>query len=101
MPQGGLSVRLGPRMNAGCKLWEWRVNTAEQYLLHYSGDKMDVYEPAPNSRRKWRRVLDDCDVEILGQPCSVRTHGPQAVSIAATSSAPVREETPQTIQDKC
>jgi hypothetical protein len=42
VPVEGLPVRLGQFLHKGYKVWEWRVSTQEQYLLHYVGGKMDV-----------------------------------------------------------
>eukprot|EP00956_Cyclotella_meneghiniana_P008125 scaffold10809_cov23-Cyclotella_meneghiniana.AAC.4 len=98
VPTGGLSdVRLGRMLHSGYKLWEWRVNRTEQYLLHYTKGKMDVYEPASASRRRWQCVVSDCEPEVLGLPCSVRNQDGSTVTVVASAEPPVPEERPRTI----
>ena len=53
----------------------------------------------PNSRQKWRQVLNHCDIEILGQLCSVRAQSSNIVTKVATANAPVPDETPRSIQE--
>ena len=53
----------------------------------------------PNSRQKWRQVLYHCDIEILGQLCSVRGQSSNIVTKVATGNAPVPDEKPRSIQE--
>ena len=72
VPAGKLAVRLGRRLHEGYKLWEWRVNEEEGYLLHHRDGVMDVYQRAPMSRRRWQLGLANCEPLTLGKPCTVR-----------------------------
>ena len=99
VPTGGLAVRLGRMLHSGYKLWEWRVNSTEQYLLHNTQGKMDVYEPAPASRRRWQCVVSDCGPEVLGLPCNVRNQDGSTVTVVASAEPPVPEERPRTIRE--
>eukprot|EP00956_Cyclotella_meneghiniana_P022017 scaffold40896_cov41-Cyclotella_meneghiniana.AAC.6 len=99
VPAGGLALRLGRRMHDGYKHWEWRINRREQYLLHYTGGEMNVYEPVSNSRRRWKIVVAGCEQETLGQPCSVRMQDEATVSVVSTADPPVPEEKPRTIRE--
>jgi hypothetical protein len=56
-PSGGLPLCLGRFLYQGYKAWELRVNTWEQYLLHYKNGEMDLYVPTNNSRRRWTRAV--------------------------------------------
>jgi hypothetical protein len=99
VPAGGLPVRLGRLLHDGYKIWEWRVNRAESYLAHYHHGRMDVYEPAANSRRRWHRVVDDCEPEVLGLPCNVRIQDEDTVTIVSSVEPPVPEEHPSSIRE--
>ena len=54
VPAGGLAVRLGRSLHKGYKVWDWRVNPGEGYLLNYRDGVMDVYEKTVASRRRWQ-----------------------------------------------
>ena len=86
VPAGGLAVRLGRRLHEGYKIWDWRVNSEEGYLLHYRDGVMDVYERAPFSRRRWQLCKANCEESTLGEPCSVREMG--AGQFVITSESP-------------
>lgn len=88
VPAAGLPVHLGRFLHKGYKRWEWRVWTQEQYLLRYTAEGMDVYEPISNSRRRWAKVDSGCDRGIMGVPCTVRENNTEMVSITAVGGAP-------------
>eukprot|EP00956_Cyclotella_meneghiniana_P011371 scaffold15956_cov32-Cyclotella_meneghiniana.AAC.4 len=55
----------------GYKKWEWRLQESEGHLLHAHSGVMDVYVPSSQYSRRWKKALSGCDVQDLGQPCSV------------------------------
>lgn len=91
-----MAVRLGRSLHKGYKIWDWRVSTSEGYLVHNRGEAMDVYQLAPQSHRRWRLAQEDCRVEVIGVPCSVRALGDG--DMITTSVAPLVDEViqPQT-----
>jgi hypothetical protein len=99
VPAGGLPVHLGRSLHEGYKKWEWRVNTEEKYLMHYTNSGMDVYEPASDSARKWRRIYEGCDAEIVGLPCSVRDGGPNNVKVLVVGGEPDAVTIPESFLD--
>ena len=72
IPVGGLAVRLGRSLHIGYKVWDWRVNSDEGYLLNYRNGVMDVYEKSGAFGRRWRKWKEECEPVVLGRPCSVR-----------------------------
>jgi hypothetical protein len=92
-------VHLGRSLHEGYKKWEWRVNTEEKYLMHYTNSGMDVYEPASDSARKWRRIYEGCDAEIVGLPCSVRDGGPNNVKVLVVGGEPDAVTIPESFLD--
>jgi hypothetical protein len=97
VPGEGLAVRLGRFLHKGYKVWQWRVCLEEQYLLRYDENSMAVFEPASESRRKWKQLHEAVDKEIMGVPCTVRknTHG--TVSITSVAAAPMSEFMPESL----
>lgn len=86
VPVGGLAVRLGRSLHDGYKVWDWRVNSDEGYLLNYRDGVMDVYEKSGVSGRRWSMWRAGCEPETLGRPCSVREIAPGV--LATTAVAP-------------
>ena len=99
IPAGGLPVRLGRFLHGGYKQWEWRLNRQEQYLVQYTNGTMSLYEQVSNSRRRWKRVVEGCEQEILGQPCNVRRQNDESVTLTASAGPPVAVEQPRTIRE--
>ena len=60
----------------------------EQYLLHYTGDVMEVYTPKSTTLWRWSNGSEGCDPEILGVPCSVRESTQGSVAITSTAAPP-------------
>jgi hypothetical protein len=94
VPAAGLPVCLGKFLHKGYKIWEWRVCYQEQYLLHYTGDMMEVYTPTSTTLRRWSKESEGCDPEILGVPCSVRESTHSSVEITSTAAPPYSTDLP-------
>jgi hypothetical protein len=67
VPAGGVAVCLGRSLHKGYKVWDWRVCIDEELLLKYKLASMDVYQLAPNSRRRWQQSQENASVELLGR----------------------------------
>ena len=94
VPAAGLPVRLGKLLHKGYKIWEWRVCYRDQYLLHSTGEVMEVYSPTCTTRRRWSKRSDGVDPEILGVPCTVRESTQGSVTITATAALPEPTDLP-------
>lgn len=71
----------------------------EQYLLRYTAEGMDVYEPSSNTRHRWEKVKTGWDTEIMGVPCTVREGNHNCVSITAVTAPPDLKELPESSLD--
>jgi hypothetical protein len=99
VPAGGLAVRLGRSLHSGYKIWDWRVNSEEGYLLHYRDGVMNVYEQSAGSSRRWQMWKGDCEAVVLGRPCSVREVGMGILTTTAVAPPLDVPIEPQTILD--
>ena len=97
VPAAGLSVHLGRMLHEGYKVWEWRLNLEEQYLLQYGNGCMDVYVPASESRRAWKKVQSEVDIKLMGVPCTVRECNNGRVSVMSVAATPRVESMPETL----
>ena len=99
IPPAGLAVRLGKFLHAGYKKREWRLQESEGHLLHAHSGVMDVYVPSSQSGRWWKKALSGCDVQDLGQPCSVRESTKNRVAIVSMAPTTIQESLPETFLD--
>eukprot|EP00956_Cyclotella_meneghiniana_P040099 scaffold186654_cov36-Cyclotella_meneghiniana.AAC.1 len=60
---------------------------------------MSLYEQVSTSRRRWKRVVEGCEQEILGLPCNVRRQNDESVTLTASAGPPVAVEQPRTIRE--
>ena len=58
---------------------------------------MDVYQLVPHSKRQWQLTQADCEVEVIGRPCSVRELGGGRKITTSVSPAVDEVLVPQTI----
>ena len=77
---------MGRSLHNGYKVWDWRVNSEEGYLLRYRDGVMDVHEKSGAFGRRWQRWKVECEAVVLGRPCSVREVEPGV--LATTAIAP-------------
>jgi hypothetical protein len=92
-------VHLGRFLHNGYKVWEWRLSLEEQCLLCYNSKSMSVYEPTSKSRRAWKKVQREVDIEVIGVPCAVREGNHNRVSITLVAAAPRPEKMPESLFD--
>jgi hypothetical protein len=97
--EAGLPVRLGRFLHHGYKIWEWRVCTRENLLLHYTSGTMDVFTPTSESRRHWRRAEEGCKTEVRGVPCTVRESTEDTVAIRSVAAPPDPVDMPESFLD--
>jgi len=99
VPAGGLAVRLGRSLHKGYKIWDWRVDADEGYLLRYREGVMDVYEKSGAFGRRWQLWREDCEAVTLGRPCSVREIEPGILATTAVAPPVDIPLVPQSILD--
>lgn len=92
-------MHLGRFLHEGYKVWEWRVNVAEKYLLHYTRGGMDIFEPTNEMARKWERMQEGCEAEILGLPCTVREGRANTVNVITVGGEPDPVTLPESFMD--
>ena len=94
---------LGDFIAEGHKRWEWRFDEAQNRLLRFHEDGMDIYSPSEvpryaNRPNCWTRSrLDQAPIEV-GQLCTVRSVAAAVWRISSYTPAPGRIGLPQSLQ---
>ena len=97
VPAGGLRTHLGRFLHQGYKQWEWRIDVPQKVLFRYHGGAMDVYEPSNSTARRWKRVEESTEPQLLGKPCSVQEMSRNLVRVQMVASDPDVEIFPETL----
>ena len=97
VPIDGLPDKLGRLTDAGYKIWDWRLDTNTNRLLHFLPIGIDLYTPETNIRRTnwWERSLQDKKIPTTGDICTTREVETRHMAIRSTSPKPISQRSTQ------
>ena len=104
VPSVGVPDRLGRLRRESPKIWDWRWDVEHQRLLHYVGNKMDVYKPTNvlrhrGTRNRWTRLQIGQELVVCGDVCTVREVAPAVVAGDSKTAMEEPRQAPKMLLD--